>query len=155
MYRSELAAVVDIDQSSKRGDFKIRGTLRNLDASQIREPVSAMAMAVVASLSLREAQIAIRGNEDSTWGDYTIRYNALRVKLKKWDEEDSDVHSRVLLSFLANKLLLYRDNPMAGEAVRRVHAEVARGNTRSFFRTVWEEYFSGHHPYGYPRRRRL
>ena len=141
MYKTDMAAIIDLALNGKRGGFAINGRVRNLDAEQIRAPVQAMAIANVASLHIPDATVHIAGNADSSWGRFAIQYHALRVKLQKWNAGDSDVHSRVLLSFLANKILLYRDNPMPGEGLRTVTTGVARGQVRSLFLLVWKNIF--------------
>jgi hypothetical protein len=141
MYRTDIAAVIDLALNSRKGAFALNGRIRGLDAAQIREPVRAMAIADVSSLHIPDARVQIAGNEDSTWGRFTIRYNDLKLKLKKWNEVDSDVHSRVFLTFLANKVLLYSDNPMPGDAVRTVVTGVPRGEVRSLFPILWKNIF--------------
>jgi hypothetical protein len=141
MHRTDIAAIIDLALNSRKGAFSLNGRVRNLDAAQIREPVRAMAIADVTSLRIPDAVIHIAGDEDSTWGRFSIRYNDLKLKLKKWNDVDSDVHSRVFLTFLANKLLLYSDNPMPGEQLRSVVTGVPRGEIRSFFPILWKNIF--------------
>jgi hypothetical protein len=141
MHRTDITTVMDLALNTSKGDFSINGKVSNLDASQIREAVQAMAIADLASLHISDASLYVAGNEDTTWGRFSIMYNNLRVKLQKWRPDDSDVHSRVFLSFLANKLLLYKENPVPGQEVRNVQTSVARGNTRSFFAMIWKNVF--------------
>lgn len=141
MHRTDIGAIINFALDSRKGSFSLIGRVHGLNASQIRSPVRAMAIADIASLNIPDASIRIAGNEDSTWGKFCIKYNNLKIKLKKWDEVDSDVHSRMFLSFLANKLLLYRDNPMPGEALRTVVTGVPRGTVRSFFVMLWKNIF--------------
>lgn len=140
-HRAAVAALIRFNLRSTKGAFSLAGRLRGLDASGIREAVNAMAIADVKSLNVPDAVVHMAGNEDSVWGRATIQYNRLKVKLQKWNDVDSDVHSRVLLSFLANKILLYEANPMPGEQVRSGTIGLARGTTRSFFQMVWKGIF--------------
>ncbi len=141
MHRTDMATIVDLDLAGEKGGFQLNGRVQRLDASQIRGPVAAMAIADVTSLHIPDARIHIAGDEDSTWGRFAVRYNDLKVKLNKFDDHDSDIHSRIFLSFLANKLLLYNHNPMPGEPVRTVTTGVARGEIRSFFNMIWKNIF--------------
>jgi hypothetical protein len=140
-YRASLAAVVRFSLKSTKGAFSLTGRLRGLDAGGIRDAVDAMAFADVKSLQVPDASFNIAGNEDSIWGRAAIQYSRLKVKLRKWNEEDSNLHSRVLLNFLANKILLYDANPMPGDSIRIAHIGLARGVTRSFFQTIWKGAF--------------
>ncbi len=140
-HRADISAVARFPLGSHKGAFALAGRLRGLDAGGIREAVQAMAIADVKSLQVPRAAVNMAGNEDSIWGKATIMYNRLKVKLKKFDDVDSDVHSRVLLSFLANKILLYEANPMPGQSLRSGSIALARGTTRSFFQMVWKGIF--------------
>jgi hypothetical protein len=141
MHRSDMAGILDLRLADTTGAFRLNGRVRNLSASQIRPAVNAMAVADIASLDMVDGRLQIAGNRDSSWGTFAIRYNKLKVRLQKWDADDSDVHSRVLLSFLANKLLLYQENPAPGEPLRVVTTQVPRGNIRSFFLMLWRNIY--------------
>lgn len=140
-YRADVAAIIRFSLKSRKGAFSFAGRLHGLDADGIRDAVNAMALADVKSLQIPNAAVSIVGNEDSIWGNAAIQYSRLKVKLRKWSEQDSDVHSRVLLNFLANKILLYDANPMPSEPVRIANIGLARGATRSFFQTIWKGIF--------------
>lgn len=140
-HRADIAAVVRFPLNSAKGSFSLSARLRGLDAGGISKAVQAMAIADVKSLTVPKAAVNMAGNEDSVWGAATIQYSKLKVKLKRFNDVDSDVHSRVLLSFLANKILLYEANPMPGQAVRAGRIGIARGATRSFFQMVWKGIF--------------
>jgi len=141
MHRTSMGAIIDFPLYSNKGAFSINAAVSDLDASQIRDQINALAIADLKSLQIPQASVHIVGNEDSSWGLFQIMYDNLKIKLLKWNPEDSDVHSRVLLSFLANKLLLYPSNPMQGESPRQVMSGIARGNTRSFFMMIWKNIF--------------
>lgn len=141
MHRTDIVAIIDFALNSPKGAFVLNGRVRELDAAQIREPVRAMAVADVTSLEIPDARVRIAGDQDSTWGAFSIQYHDLKLKLNKWNEHDSEIHSRVFLSFLANKILLYSDNPMPGQTVRSVVTSVPRGTIRSFFPILWKNVF--------------
>lgn len=141
MHQAALGLVFDFILNSPKGAFSINAIVKELQASQLREQVEALATAELKSLKVSQAIIRIAGNTDSTHGRFSIAYNNLKLNLKKWDANDSDVHSLLLLSFLANKLLIYPDNPMPGDTLRLAHTSVVRGQTRSFFQILWKNIF--------------
>jgi hypothetical protein len=140
-HRADVASVIRFPLQSKKGAFSLACRLKGLNASDIRGAVQAMAIADIKSLNLKDANVRMVGNEDSAWGTATILYDKLRVKLQRWNADDSDVHNRVLLTFLANKILLYESNPIPGEQIRTVAIGLPRGNIRSFFQVVWKGLF--------------
>lgn len=141
MHRSDLAAIIDFRLWEPRGAFDLKGRIQNLDAGQLSDAASAFALADISSLHVSDASMQIAGNADSTFGKFRIRYNDLKLKINRWNAIDSDVHSRYLLSFLANKLLLYKDNPMPGNSIREVETSVPRGAIPSFFPVLWKNVF--------------
>jgi hypothetical protein len=141
MHRSDMTAVVDFDLKKDNGAFDMRGRISNLDASQLRDAASAFAMADISNLRISDATMRIGGNADSTYGKFKIEYNDLKLKLSRWNSIDSDIHGRYLLSFLANKLILYKDNPMPGMPVRIVETSVRGDGNRSFFPVIWANIF--------------
>jgi hypothetical protein len=140
-HKADIATVIRFPLKSMKGAFSLAARLKGLDAGSVRTAVQAMAIADVKSFQLQDARVNMVGNEDSVWGSATLLYNRLKVKLQRWNEVDSDIHNRVLLTFLANKLLLYDANPMPGEDVRIVDIGLARGTIRSFFQVVWKGIF--------------
>ena len=141
MQRSDMAAMFDLMLSSKNGAFSVGGRLLNLEAGQIRDAAKALAVAEITSLQLRRMDFSIAGNEFDTHGQFTILYNNLKLKLEKVDTPTLHMHNRLLLSFLANKLLIYKDNPLAGEDPRQVTTLEARDTTKSFFNIIWRNMF--------------
>jgi hypothetical protein len=141
MHRSDLSAVVDFYTNQEKGAFDLKGRIQNLDASQLRDAVQAFALADISSLHISDASMHISGNADSSRGKFGIRYNDLKLKISRWNAIDSDVHSRYFLSFLANKLLLYEDNPMPGMELREAETNVPRGEIPSFFPILWRNIF--------------
>lgn len=141
MHRSDMAVVLDMGLDDTTGRFDLRGRVRNLGASQIRPAVNAMAVVDLMGLNMKDARVQIAGDQDSSWGRFAIEYDDLKLRLKKFDSDDSDVHSRFFLSFLANKILLHQSNPEPGGHLRVVETEVARGNIRSFFLVLWRNVY--------------
>ncbi|MBS1643830.1 MAG: hypothetical protein JST36_02230 [Bacteroidetes bacterium] len=141
MHRAPMGILFNFVLNSPKGAFSVNATLRDLDASMVRDQVDALAISELKSLKISQAFLRIAGNTDSTHGLFSIPYQDLRLNLKKWDPHDSDVHSLLFLSFVANKLLLFQDNPMTGDTLRLAATHVLRGQSRSFFQVLWKNVF--------------
>jgi hypothetical protein len=63
--------------------------------------------------------------------------------VQKLDERGGKMRDRPLLSFLANKILLYPANPMPGEATRTATTAIRRQPNRSFFNLIWSNIYEG------------
>jgi hypothetical protein len=137
-YRARLATLIRFSLRSRRGAFSLAARLQGLEGGDIREAVSALAMVEVKSLELPVARVDMAGNEDSLWGRVAIEYRQLRLKLKKWNEQDSALRGRPLLNFFANNILLYDSNPAPGDSLRLAEIGLPRGHFRSFFQFVWK-----------------
>jgi hypothetical protein len=57
-------------------------------------------------------------------------------------EPDKSLDKKGLLSFFANRLLVYKENPMKGEERKAISVRVQRDMTRSFFNLVWKTMFA-------------
>src|SRR5690606_8990294 len=63
-----------------------------------------------------------------------------KLKLQKV-KEDGEMKKRGFLSFVANNILIYSDNPMSGEKPRSEDVKVERDIHKSFFNLVWSAIF--------------
>lgn len=142
MRKGSLGVVFDFPLDATEGAFKVSGQLRNLDGEVLSEAALALALAEIKSLKLHQLDFAITGDDSSAAGDITIRYNDLKVKIKKIDQATRRMRNRGFISFVANKLVLYNDNPMAGEPVRVAHTHLLRDPTKSFFNLIWKNLFA-------------
>jgi hypothetical protein len=141
MRKSNLGVVFDFPLNAPAGAFSVRGQLRDLDGSQVSESAKALALAEIKSLKLHRLDFNLKGDDRGAGGDITIRYNDLKVKIKKIDKKTRQLRNRGFISFVANELILFNDNPMEGEPVRVAHTAVVRDSTKSFFNLIWRNLF--------------
>lgn len=137
-YRAPLNVRMRFRLNSEKGGFSVAAVVHGLIAGDLHDAVEAIANVNLKSLNLPIARINIVGNEDSLWGKVSVAYSQLRLRLKKWNAEDSVLRARPLLNFLANNLLLYEANPMPGDSLRVATIGLARGRYRSLFQFVWK-----------------
>ena len=142
MRKSDMMAIFDFPLPGTNGRFSVKGQLQDLDASQISDAAKALALAEIKSLKLHRMDFNISGNDSVSDGQFTIRYNDLKIKLQKVDTATQRMHGRGFLSFIANELLLYNDNPMDGEDLRTATTHVARDPNKSFFNLIWRNIFN-------------
>lgn len=140
MKKSDMVANFNLVLNDPNGAFSVTGYLKDLDEWQVRNEALALAMAEIKSLHLDRMDMNIQGNEVAAKGQFTIRYNDLKLQLQKV-KEDGEMKKQGFLSFVANNILIYKDNPMQGEPVRTQAAQVERDIHKSFFNLIWATIF--------------
>jgi len=67
------------------------------------------------------------------------------VVLQKVDSsgDKRKLNDKPLVSFLANNLVIYSDNPMQGDSVRSVNTYLKRDPQKSFFSLIWKNIYQG------------
>lgn len=123
------------------GAFSLDAVLRQVEFSQLREAAKALAAADISSLRVPSLTFHLQGNEQQASGDFEFLYNNLKVRIQSIDGVTNRMSNRPFISLLANTVLLYPDNPMKGEEVRRVSIIQARDPYKSFFNLIWKSIF--------------
>lgn len=125
------------------GAFSVSGNLKQVSEEQISDAAKALAKVAVSAIAVQELDLNISGNQYRAAGDIVFRYTGLALNVQKIDGETGKMKGRPVLSFLANKLLLYPANPMPGAELRKIHTELRRDPQRSFFNLIWRNIFEG------------
>lgn len=123
------------------GAFSLDAVLRQVESSQLREAAKALAAADISSLRVPSLVFHLQGNEQEARGDFEFLYHNLKVRIQSIDGATNRMSNRPFVSLLANTVLLYPDNPMKGEAVRRVSVVQVRDPYKSFFNLIWKSIF--------------
>ena len=141
-HKSPVNGTIDLFLGDTHGHFKLDGYLENLDAADITKQTQALALMAVTSLHLSRIEMHQEGDETYVKGDLTMLYEHLKISLLKF-KSDKRKSKRGPLSFLANALVLYPDNPMKGKEVRTVSTTFARDTTKGFISMIWENVLRG------------
>lgn len=85
----------------------------------------------------------IKGDELQASGDITVLYNDIKLGLLEKDKGKKKLDKKSVTSFLANAVVLKKDNPREGEAPRKVQAAFTRVPEGGFFLLVWKTMLTG------------
>jgi hypothetical protein len=142
-HQTEVQARFVFSLTDTLGGFRLTARMRNLHADQISDQAKALALAEIRSLHVTELGFDIKGNERMARGRYDMRYEDLRLNLQKLDTNTLRMNDRLLLSFIANQLVIYPQNPMPGQPPRIVSNTIIRNPSRSFFSLIWQGLYEG------------
>jgi hypothetical protein len=92
---------------------------------------------------LQKLAADIKGNELAASGNITLLYRDVKLALLERDKGAKTLDKKSVTSFLANALVLKKDNPKEGEAPRKVQAEFQRMPEGGFFLLVWKTILTG------------
>jgi hypothetical protein len=141
---AETHALFTFNMAADNGEFTVQAKMRNVTHEQVYQPFVALGKVAVNSLNVSDVDIAIKGNDLGADGAIKMLYNNLKLTVQKKDEDNGNrLKGRWLVSFIANKVLMYPNNPMPDEGIRTATFHVDRNPTGSFFNLVWMSLFMG------------
>ncbi len=137
-----INAVFYFSLSDKKGAFTVQSTVTNLTAAQLQPIFRPMTGVDLQSFNMKRLDYTIKGNEDRGTGDLQMKYDEMDILINKVTA-DKTLDKKGLFSFVANRLLIYKENPSSNGEERKAHnITVQRDATRSFFNLVWKTLFT-------------
>jgi hypothetical protein len=136
-----LHAIFNFNLADKAGAFSVNATIAKLDAGQLQPLAKAMTSTDLQSFDMHELRYTINGNQNAGTGNLKMQYNNMDILINKV-EPDGSFDKKGLLSFLANRLVIYKENPSDGEERTAKNVPVQRDIHRSFFNLVWKTLYS-------------
>ena len=137
-----LHAVFRFDLASKAGAFSVNADISRLNAPQLQPLAKAMTSTDLQSFNMHQLTYSISGNERSGKGNLRMRYDDMDILLNQV-EPDGSLDKKGLLSFFANRLVIYKENPVEDEAERTAqNITVQRDATKSFFNFIWKTLYT-------------
>jgi hypothetical protein len=118
------------------GAFTVDATQYALNETAFNTMTRNSALLEFESFNIQKFNFRIKGNAQRASGDFTLLYNDLRIKALKM--KDNEIVEDKFKTLTFGTFLIYPDNPLSGEEVRRVHAEAERDPYKSFFNLVWK-----------------
>ena len=82
-----------------------------------------------------------KGNNTGAKGDFTMKYEDLKVDILKRDKNTNEVRKRGLASLAAN--VIVKNNNPDSRGLRQVTPSYKRNIYKSFFNLVWKMIFTG------------
>ena len=127
-----------------KGTFAVEARMGALQGRQINEQTKAFTNVEIKSFNMKSMNLQLTGDEHQAHGSFTMLYNNLGIRiLKKPENIEDGKRKKGLLTFIANNMVLYSNNPMPGEEVRKVQTKVERDEMKSFFNLVWKNILQG------------
>lgn len=141
---TDISATFHFLLNDPAGRFTVSANMGSLQGRQINEQTKAFSMIEIKSLNVKHMNLQLSGDEHNAKGQFTLLYNNLGIRiLKKPENADDGKRKKGLLTFIANNMVLYSNNPMPGETIRKVETDVKRDEMKSFFNLVWKSILQG------------
>ncbi|HTM97544.1 MAG TPA: hypothetical protein VL088_02315 [Pedobacter sp.] len=143
MGQGKLMVTFNFDLNSPIGAFNYNGALTNLDGKTLNQLTKPLGMVLVKKGEIRKLDFSIRADENVAKGKVDFTYNDLSVALMKKEEGKERLVRQGLISFLANNLIIYSDNPSKDGKFTSAAINYKREITASFFNYIWKTLFQG------------
>lgn len=117
MGANNMHAVFAFDLASRNGHFTTDASLQSLEAKDINPAFRALARADLQQFHLNKMNYHVEGYDGYAIGNLQLLYRDLKLELLK--EQDGELKKKGLISFLANMLKIYDNNPVPGEPERK------------------------------------
>ncbi len=141
MNKGSLNTVFRFNLNDRKGAFSVKATITHLDEKELKPVFTAMTAVEMQSFNMQRLDYSMTGNEDAGTGDLSMKYGDMDILINKVGA-DKTFDRKGFLSFLANRLVIYKENPMNGEERKASSIRVERDATRSFFNLVWKTMFA-------------
>lgn len=143
MGQGKLAVKFTFDLTSPVGAFAYSGALTNLDGRTLNKITKPLGMVQVNRAEIKKLAFDIKADENIAKGKVEFVYNNLSVALMKKEEGKQRLVRQGLISFLANNLVIYSDNPSLEGKFTKATINHKREVTASFFNYIWRTLFQG------------
>ncbi|MEO6610865.1 MAG: hypothetical protein ABIT05_16685 [Chitinophagaceae bacterium] len=138
MSTGKLNTVFHFNLPDPAGAFTVNTSISHLDAPQLQPLFKAMTAVEMQSFNMQQLDCIVTGNENAATSSLSMRYDNMDILLNKV-EPDKSLDRKGLLSLFANRLIIYKENPMKDEEERKANGmTVQRDFTKSFFSLVWK-----------------
>jgi hypothetical protein len=127
--------------SSGNKNFSASGSMDALAATTLNQLIEPLAMASVKKGEIKKLDFNMNGNDYGAKGSALLLYNDLKIELLKKDEDNNQLTSKDLASFVANTLVK-NNNPQNG-TTRQGDFDNPRELNKSFFNLLWKSIFAG------------
>lgn len=127
----------NIDQ----GNFVVNGSVGAFDALDLNKVSVPMALLRLNTGKINSLDFHFKGNNTGAEGDFTMKYEDLKVDILKRDKTTNEVKKRGLASLAAN--VIVKNNNPDSRGLRQVSPSYKRNIYKSFFNLVWKTLFTG------------
>lgn len=126
----------------KTGDFTTEVYGSNMTANLLNPIAEPLGMFHLKSGNVSELKMFTKGNNSGTHSKFTLKYDDLYIiPLKKDDEKDDELKEKKFTGFIANLLLIKKENN--SEEPKSYSYDVERGEYPNFFTLNWKAMLKG------------
>ena len=143
MGQGKLDVAFKFNLNSTSGAFTYDGALNNLDGKTLNRITKPLGMVQVNKGELKKLAFNIEADENIARGKLNFTYKDLSVALLKKEEGKERLVKKGLISFLANTLIIYSDNPNVEGKFTSANINYKREKTASFFNYIWKTLYQG------------
>jgi hypothetical protein len=143
MGSGNLSVNIDFNLTSPSGAFAYSGSLGNFNLKDLNPLSKSLGLVEIESGNIKQIHFDVKGDWRTAKGSMGMLYNNLKIKLLSDNIDGEGTKKKILLSFLANQLLVKNDNPSKGESARMTQMSNTRINSASFFNLMWKTLFVG------------
>ncbi|HSQ44147.1 MAG TPA: hypothetical protein VLM16_04070 [Ginsengibacter sp.] len=127
--------------NSSTGNFIATGHVAAFDALLLNKVSVPMALMRLNTGGIDAIDFNFTGNDTIAKGDFTMKYNKLKVDVLKRDKDSKEIKKKGLTSLVAN-IIVKNNNPENGN-LRKETPHFDRDVQKSFFNLVWKTIFTG------------
>jgi hypothetical protein len=123
------------------GNFIVNGSVGGFNALELNKVSIPMALLKLNTGKINSLDFHFKGNNTGAEGDFTMKYEDLKVDILKRDKNTNEVRKRGLASLAAN--VIVKNNNPDSRGLRQVTPSYKRNTYKSFFNLVWKMIFTG------------
>lgn len=127
--------------NSNDGSFVANGHVGDFDALKLNRVSVPMALIKINTGHISGIDFHFNGTNTQAKGNFTMKYEDLKVDVLKRDKKTNAIKKRGVLSLAANALV--QNNNPDSKGLRTVNPQYDRNIYKSFFNLVWKTVFTG------------
>ncbi|MVN90293.1 hypothetical protein [Mucilaginibacter aquatilis] len=144
MDSAPLHANIKFNLTDSAKSYSYKGWIGNIDLDRLNKATMPFALIKITSGWLDHMDFDIQANKNVSWGKVALHYHDLKVHLLKVDSAAGNYKHRMLVSLMANALIVKRNNPeFLGAVPRSVNVRYVREPDTPFFKAVMKTLAQG------------
>ena len=142
MGRGRMNVILDMNLASKRGAFRLNGSVGNMDGQLVNKMLRPLTLVEINEGFIEQMQFQMSGDTLGAKGRLALKYDDLKISLLARNE-NSRLRKMNIASMAANILVLKNENPSPGESLRHANIRYTRPDSVSFISMVWKGMLGG------------
>ncbi len=129
--------------ASPIGAFTYQGDLNNLDGRTLNRITKPLGRVQINKVNIKQLAFNIAANQTVAKGKVSFAFNNLSLALMKKKQGKEKLVRQGFISFLANSLVIFSNNPSKEGKFTIAPINYKRESTASFFSFIWRTLFEG------------